>query len=285
MSYPCWKTISRLSHFCPLVSSDWSQSLVTLARFQGGKNEKINRFDGSYSGSRQRHRSGFQRGPVSATHGASLMFEEQACPVDGTPFTNFSSAAYSTYGRYMDWEPISYMSFPIPVGVCTNGFIVDLAAEDFSEELIETRMAAVNSPEYRALTDGHTGFWLYYNLLSLTGELPEDRWWIALQASWEADMCQTGEYESYVRATLRELDDRAAQITPDDELFRVVHFLRVNLRRRVGEFDDALQVMSVFRRDHEDQIDSEWSPAFSRLESAILDGVSAQLSIAPEDEN
>ena len=76
--------------------------------------------------------------------------EEVKCPVGGEAFKAFYLGTHSTYGRHLDWEPVSYMRFPVPIPVCpSNGFVV--AKKDHSKEELQTLKAVVDSKPYKDL--------------------------------------------------------------------------------------------------------------------------------------
>lgn len=209
---------------------------------------------------------------------------ERICPLGGETFAALELGSYSTYGRHLDWQPVSYMQFPVPVPICpSNGFILDRPEADFSAELIETRRIAIEDPAYRALLGENTSFFLLARLYEITGEQPEEVWWLYLNATWEAEMCDFDFYEEYAREVIRTVDAQLATISPDDDLFMLLNLQALNMRRRIGEFESARASLAQFRAGNPDRFDENWTLVFARLEAALEARDSSQLEINPSD--
>ena len=151
----------------------------------------------------------------------------EACPDgSGTQVETWDALSNSSWGRHLDWEPVSYMSFPYPVAICENGFVVDRRGEDQTEDWIATRTTLIADPGYQALLGEHTSHFIYARLLELEGAPAAEVSWQYLLSSWEADQCgMTDAYEAYVREYLRVASAELDAMTPEDELFTVYNLL------------------------------------------------------------
>ena len=62
---------------------------------------------------------------IGGADGHHIYEKETECPIGGEKFKALYLGTHSTYGRHLDWEPVSYMRFPVPIPVCPgNGFVI-----------------------------------------------------------------------------------------------------------------------------------------------------------------
>ena len=209
----------------------------------------------------------------------------EICPDgSGTRVEMWGAVSSSSWGRYLDWEPASYMSFPYPIAICENGFVVDREADAQTEEWVASRTALIAAPAYQALLGEHTSHFIYGRLLESEGAPPSDVSWQYLTASWEADQCGMAQaYETYVREYLRVASAELDAMSPDDDMFTVYNLLAVNMNRRIGEFAVAEAHLAEFRADHAELIDEDWDQAFSRLADALAARNTDQVAINPRE--
>lgn len=209
----------------------------------------------------------------------------KSCPDgSGTQYEEWVSMSYSTFGRHLDWEPMSYMSFPFPVSICENGFIVDRPEEDWTEAWIAERTDLISDPDYQALLGKHTSHFIHARLLELEGAPLDEISWRYLNASWEAHQCGMDTYEAYVREYLRVSQAEYASMSPDAESFMLYAVLQVNMARRIGEFELARQRYDAFVAEHGERIAGRWMLAFSLLDQAITNRSSQQIAIQEPDD-
>ncbi len=214
-----------------------------------------------------------------------MIREVKPCPDgSGTQYEAWSAMSYSTYGRHLDWEPISYMSFPYPIAICENGFIVDRPEEEQDEAWIEARSALIEDDDYQALLGEQTSHFLYAYLLEMEGANPSSVSWHYLNSTWEADQCGMDSYDVSAREFLRVADEEFEGMSPSDESFAVYVILRSNLHRRIGEFETARQIFEDYMTEYGHETPEGLSLAFDLLDAAITARSSEQVAIqAPEE--
>lgn len=207
------------------------------------------------------------------------------CP-DGseTSYESWSALSYSSWGRHLDWEPHSYMSFPFPMAICENGFVVDRGEDEQTPDWVESRSALVSSPEYQALLGHHTTHYLYARLLEMENAPPANVSWQYLNASWEADQCGMDVYDAYVRDYLRVAEGELASMAPEDETYTVYNLITINMYRRIGQFDEAQARLARFQADHPDQVVGDLELAFRLLGEAISDHSTEQVPIVEAED-
>jgi|GEM_PF-3267170 len=213
--------------------------------------------------------------------------KDTACPVGGETFKSLKLGTHSTYGRHLDWEPISYMRFPIPIPVCPgNGFVI--GESEYSTEKIEALKAVVQSEKYRELyNQKHATYFLYAKTLEFTGKESENQWWLYLNASWEADNCgDKTRYIEYADLVIAASKDKLAGLSPDVEEYWVLSIIIPNMYRRIGDFDKAQEHLNMVGIPTLKNPESNefFSLAKKLLASAIANKIIKRVAIK-EDEN
>lgn len=198
--------------------------------------------------------------------------EEIVCPLGGERFETLRLGTHSTYGVSLDWEPLSYMRFPIPIPVCpSNGFIV--FDEEMTGDEVSRVSSIVESTEYQSyFSQRHATFFLYARLSEMLGENAENRWWLYRQASSEADLCQSpSRYREYALLTVKEGEARLASLTSHDNEYWVLSVVIPNMYRRIGDFDAARDWLERFDQldKPNDGLEQNFDLAFKLLREAI----------------
>ena len=174
---------------------------------------------------------------------------EMECPVGGEKFKAFQLGTHSTYGRHLDWEPVSYMRFPIPLPVCpTNGFVI--TKEKYSKEELDSLKKVVESKAYKDFySQKHATFFLYAKMIELQKEKADDVdfWWLYLNATWEADNCKNKErYKEYALDTISAGTKRLNQLKESEPEYWVLKIVTANMHRRIGDFTTAQNLIDKF---------------------------------------
>lgn len=172
---------------------------------------------------------------------------EEVCPVGGEKFTASRLGTHSTFGRHLDWEPVSYMRFPIPLPVCpTNGFVI--TKEKYSEEELTSLKQVIESKTYRDLySQKHATFFLLAKTYELQNKQPTDMWWLYLNATWEANLCENNDrYKEYALETITAGKKRLAELEESSEEYWVLKVLIANMYRRIGDFKTAQVLIDEF---------------------------------------
>jgi hypothetical protein len=121
-------------------------------------------------------------GPATA---GMPMIQKVKCPIGGKSFNYTTTASYSTWGARPDGKPYGSWDFPMELPKCPDNGLVMF--DEFTKEEVKRLGALVGSPEYRAMKDVETNYFLAAWLAEKLGRSPVDVAWILLQASWEAD--------------------------------------------------------------------------------------------------
>lgn len=173
--------------------------------------------------------------------GHHIYAEEMKCPLGGEKFTALQLGTHSTFGVNLDWEPQSYLQFPVAIPICpSNGFIVDKA--DLKPDEVAQRKVFIESDTYQQLyKQKHASFFLYGKLVeALNAENKNDLWWYYLEATWEANHCgNTQRYNEYANLVINEGLKRKATITTSDEEYWVISLVVSEMYRRIGDFPAA----------------------------------------------
>ncbi|MGQ0542249.1 MAG: hypothetical protein ACT4O9_10440 [Blastocatellia bacterium] len=173
--------------------------------------------------------------------------EEIKCPIGGEKFKAFYLGTHSTYGRHLDWEPVSYMRFPVPIPVCpSHGFVV--TKKDYSKEELEKMKKIVESKTYKDIyAQKHATFYLFAKIKELNEEKFDDYWWLYLNATWEADNCKNiVRYKEYALESISAGKKRLAELKDSDESYWVLKTVIADLYRRTGDFKSSQELVDKF---------------------------------------
>lgn len=184
---------------------------------------------------------------MGGVDGHHIFEKETECPVGGEKFKARYLGTYSTFGRHLDWEPVSYMRFPVPLPVCpTNGFVI--SKEEYGKEELEKLKAVVESKVYKDLyAQKHATFYLLAKQNELNKEELNDYWWLYLNASWEADNCNNkARYKEYALEAIASGTKRMAALKESDEEYWVLKVVTADLHRRIGDFKTSQDLVDKF---------------------------------------
>lgn len=194
--------------------------------------------------------------------------EEIRCPIGDEKFKAFYLGTHSTYGRHLDWEPVSYMRFPVPIPVCpSNGFVV--TKKNYSKEELEKLKKVIESKTYKDIYgQKHATFYLYAKIKELNEEKFDDYWWLYLNATWEADNCKNKvRYKEYALETISAGNTRLAELKDSEELYWVLKTVTADMYRRIGDFKSAQELIDKFS---EPSLKDKESNDFFKLAKKLL---------------
>ncbi|HQU85927.1 MAG TPA: hypothetical protein PKY59_22565, partial [Pyrinomonadaceae bacterium] len=169
------------------------------------------------------------------------------CPVGGEKFKARYLGTHSTYGRHLDWEPVSYMRFPVPIPVCpSNGFVI--TKEKYSKEELEKLKKVIESKTYKDLyAQKHATFYLYAKIKELNEEKFDDYWWLYLNATWEADNCKNKvRYKEYALEAISAGMKRLAELKDSEQTYWVLKTIIADMHRRIGDFKTAQELVDKY---------------------------------------
>ena len=181
------------------------------------------------------------------TSGYHVYEEETKCPIGGEKFKALHLGTHSTYGRHLDWEPVSYMRFPVPLPVCpTNGFVI--TKEKYSKDELEKLKKVIESKTYKDIyAQKHATFYLYAKIKELNGEKFDDYWWLYLNATWEANNCKNeARYKEYALEVISAGNKRLAELKDSEELYWILKIITANMYRRIGDFKTSQELIDKF---------------------------------------
>jgi uncharacterized protein (DUF2225 family) len=168
---------------------------------------------------------------------------DHVCPLCKTEFKAVLVASGYQSGQRLDLRPIGAITSPWLLAVCPkDGFVLFRGAEGhYTREELETLRARVDSDEYRKLGPSAPSYQRLAMLYEGLKRPPDEIAQAYLKASWQAE----GKDEALNRTLLvksREwLDAYLASSAQQkkDETWRTAAFLRGELLRRLGAFDEA----------------------------------------------
>lgn len=212
---------------------------------------------------------------------------DNVCPLGGETFRSLALGTHSTFGRYLDWQPISYLQFPVSLPVCpANGFVITKA--EYTSDEVDQLKIAVESDEYRQFYDDkHASYFLYAKIVELSGGSTSDNWWLYLNASWEAHNCgDENRYAEYAKLFMDEAKIKLASSQPEDvKLHWILNIIVANVQRRTGDFAASkawLDGVSEPLSDNED-INQSFRLAKRLLFQAIEANSTAKIQFEDDD--
>ncbi len=174
--------------------------------------------------------------------GHHLAYRHYICPLGGEKFKSLALGTHSTFGRYFDLKPVSYMNFPPPVPVCpSNGFVMYKAK--FKKEEMRKLKKIILSKEYKALLGKNTSYFLFARVMEKMPNSQKLAKWLYLRASWEAQDCNSDLYKQYATLAIARFDAAIKAEKPEakETKFWSYNILVSNFYRRLGEFNKAEQ--------------------------------------------
>lgn len=222
--------------------------------------------------------------PVLLSQPASaLTFREETatCPLDGKTFPYQAVNSYSQFGMQLDLRPVGALVAPIPMPVCEDsGFVIYRG--DFDDDEISAARRLVRTPEYSALRDSETDYFL---AAYQADKLGEDAWTVAvltLRATWEVQD-DPEKYRRYATLAMTRLEEAGKDYSPTGETgekWWTLNLLLVNFHRRLGEFDSAARLLAGLPYRDESE-DSGYRIVGERLADLIADKHPAPAEVAP----
>lgn len=206
--------------------------------------------------------------------GYHIQYQTYECPIGSEKFTALSIGVNTRFGVHLDWSPVSYMRFPVPLAVCpSNGFIID--KREYTDQELEKIRQVITSDEYKNLySEKHTSYYLYAKLSKMLRAKEVEQWWILLNATWEADICgDTEKYKKYALEVIEEAKVKLSSLSNEDYQYWQLNLIVPNLYRRVGEFEKAnvwLENLGQETPDIQEDYKEKMDPEFFKLGMSLL---------------
>ena len=161
------------------------------------------------------------------------------CPIGGESFSQMMDMSGTSFGRYLDLKPFGPIAAPWSLPVCPGNQFV-MYKDKFTDEEIQTLAKYIESEEYKKITKEST----YYRAAQLQRQLNEPVEKIAntlLQATWQRSSYQQealDEYKKYIQKLETSKDKKELE---NDETWITAQLVSLELERRTGQFEDAMQ--------------------------------------------
>jgi hypothetical protein len=165
---------------------------------------------------------------------------DRTCPLCETRFKAVVIMSGTTFGMRLDLRPVGAIASPIPLAVCPRcGFVLDKdRLERYTDDEIKARRAVVESDAYKRLKPDDPSYlrlaFLYEGLKRPPNEIAH----AYLRASWQTERNGVRN-RGMLAAALAWLDQALAAATEHDKAWQTQKFLRGELLRRLGRFEDA----------------------------------------------
>lgn len=172
--------------------------------------------------------------PVPRSDATTIAEVSSNCSVGGERFTYTTLMSSSSFGRRLDGKEYGPLW---PLVVCPNGFIEFAEKDDYSPEDLRRAAEIIREPGFAAIKGQTTYFRLGY-LLERLGKPDTERWWMALQASWQVDK-EPARHAIYQERFLKIVDRAIAQQTVKDEQWWMMQVYAANAERQLKQFAKA----------------------------------------------
>ena len=164
------------------------------------------------------------------------------CPLCKTKFTAVLTMSGTMFNRRLDLRPVGAIRSPWPVPVCTKcGFAMFRQLnEKYTDDELDKLRKFVASEAYRKLPTTAGTHERLAKIFEFLGRAPEEMAHVYLQASWQAEDKKDVERNRALLEKSREWLEKYLASSPEkDEKWRTLEYLRGELLRRVGKFDEA----------------------------------------------
>ncbi len=202
--------------------------------------------------------------------GHHIWTQEYECPIGHEKFTSLSLGSHSRFGVYLDWKPVSYIIFPVPIAVCpSNGMV--LIKPVYTEEELAKIEKIVSTDEYqKVFSEQNASYYLYAKINEIIKDKDAEQWWLLLNATWEANGCNDREkYKDYALETIESAKTALQSLSETDNKYWMISIIIPNLHRRIGDFENAqnwLEKIKDIPQEHE-----QIQLAYDLLSQAIKD--------------
>ena len=172
-------------------------------------------------------------------------FKTYKCPIGGEEFQILTFIDDQYYDKTVDLRPISRLSYPAPLPMCpSNGFFID--KDEYTDAELEDRRSVINSDSYKELlSQGYPTHVVGLDyMMRLKDAVPgEDysSWYMALQASWEADHCGSEHFSDIAVWASNEIQAALPALQSEDPNTYYSLIAAVpDLYRLAGQFEPAI---------------------------------------------
>ena len=194
------------------------------------------------------------------------------CPIGGEKFTQTMDTSGTRIGMMTDTRPVGPIATPFSLAQCPSNKFV-MFKKEFSPDELAKFKRVVNSAEYQQIAAQSPSYFAWGRMMELAGENTDAQQMmnIFLKASWQSES-----QESFSK-TLGYADKVLANKAISSKDAINTQFLRGEMLRKLGRFDEAKRVFTALQKNPEVKQDK----LFSQL-AALQLGLVAKKSTVSE---
>ena len=176
------------------------------------------------------------------------------CPIGGEKFTQTMDTSGTRIGMMTDTRPVGPIATPFSLAQCPSNKFV-MFKKEFSPDELAKFERVVNSAEYQQIAAQSSSYFAWGRMMELAGENQDAQQMmnIFLQASWQSES-----QESFSK-TLEYADKVLANKAISSKDAINTQFLRGEMLRKLGRFDEAKRVFTALQKNPEVKKDKLFS--------------------------
>lgn len=176
------------------------------------------------------------------------------CPIGGEKFTQTMDISGTRIGMMTDTRPVGPIATPFSLAQCPSNKFV-MFKKEFSPDELAKFERVVNSAEYQQIAAQSPSYFAWGRMMELAGENQDAQQMmnIFLQASWQSES-----QESFSK-TLEYADKVLANKAISSKDAINTQFLRGEMLRKLGRFDEAKRVFTALQKNPEVKKDQLFS--------------------------
>lgn len=176
------------------------------------------------------------------------------CPIGGEKFTQTMDTSGTRIGMMTDTRPVGPIATPFSLAQCPSNKFV-MFKKEFSPDELAKFERVVNSAEYQQIAAQSPSYFAWGRMMELAGENQDAQQMmnIFLQASWQSES-----QESFSK-TLEYADKVLANKAISSKDVINTQFLRGEMLRKLGRFDEAKRVFTALQKNPEVKKDKLFS--------------------------
>ena len=193
------------------------------------------------------------------------------CPIGGEKFTQTMDTSGTRIGMMTDTRPVGPIATPFSLAQCPSNKFV-MFKKEFSPDELAKFERVVNSAEYQQIAAQSPSYFAWGRMMELAGENQDAQQMmnIFLQASWQSES-----QESFSK-TLEYADKVLANKAISSKDAINTQFLRGEMLRKLGRFDEAKRVFTALQKNPEVKQDK----LFSQLAALQLSLVAKKSTVS-----
>ena len=193
------------------------------------------------------------------------------CPIGGEKFTQTMDTSGTRIGMMTDTRPVGPIATPFSLAQCPSNKFV-MFKKEFSPDELAKFERVVNSAEYQQIAAQSPSYFAWGRMMELAGENQDAQQMmnIFLQASWQSES-----QESFSK-TLEYADKVLANKAISSKDAINTQFLRGEMLRKLGRFDEAKRVFTALQKNPEVKKDK----LFSQLATLQLSLVAKKSTVS-----